>query len=411
MKKLSTIAILLLLSSLFLLGQNPEAQVKKARAAIKDFDIPTADAAYKAAMKLAIDEDEYKTIEVEWKELEKVNILLADGRRSLERNEYDESLRKYSNAIAQMDASKQDVWGKVKGEAYYSKGMVLFRQESPIEAAAEFKSAMAFDREEPKFAKAIEMVRNKHYSEGHKFYKRKDYVSAKEQYAIAVAVDPSFASGFYQLALIAKLDGDLKASENFYRDAVTSDPTHYKGWYGLGSLYYSMGNNNKAIEALKMSISINSNYERAYYVLGQVYDSQKNEKLAIQNLIKAIEVDKGYLRAYELLAKIYIDQEDYDATISLLKGLTGSATSYKTYYRLSQAYNGQENFSSALSAATKALKLKRNWAPALIEKGDALRGLGKNKEAVQSYRVAAEDARWKSVSEYRIDELTKWEGR
>jgi len=326
---------------------------------------------------------------------------------------YAESLKKYGEAITQMDASPHDIWGLVKGEAYYSMGMVYFRQEEPILAAGKFRDAMKYDPEEEKYGKAIQMVRNKHYSEGHKFIKRKDYTSAKVEYEKAVAVDPSFASGFYQLAYIAKRDGDLKSAENFYRDAVTSDPTHYKSWYGLGNLYSDLGNNNKAIESLKMSISINASYPKSYYTLGKVYESQKNNSQAIQNLKKAIEVDKQYTIAYELLSKIYIDQEKYEATISLLKGLTGKTTSYKTHYRLAQAYNSTENYSAALTAASKSASnpKKKNWAPALIEKGDALKGLKRNKDAVIAYRLAAKDARWKSTAEYRIDEMTKWEGQ
>lgn len=410
MRKLALAAILMTLGTLSLLAQYPDQLVDQAREAIRNFDIPTADKAYKDAMK-AVDEDEYKTIQAEWQELEKINILLADGRRSWERAEYDESMTKYKQAIAQMNSSKQDIWGKVKGEAHYSMGMAYFRQEQAIQAAAEFKNAMEFDPQEPKFGRAIEMVRNNHYSEGHKYFKRKDYVSAKEQYEIAVAVDPSFASGYYQLALIAKLDGDLRKSESNYRNAVNSDPTHNKAWYGLGSLYYDMGNNSKAIEALKMSISIDDTYEKAYYVLAQVYDSQKNERLAIENLKKAIEINASYRYAYELLSKIYVDQENWNATIALLKDLKGKSTSRNTYYRLAQAYNGKQDYSAAYTAATKSLASKKNWAPALIEQGDALKGLGKNKDAIIAYRSAGEDARWKSVSDYRIDELTKWEGK
>ncbi len=410
MKKLG-IAVLLLISIMGqLLAQYPDEWVDLAREAIKRFDIPAADNAYKAAMK-GVEEDEYKTIQAEWQILEKINIFLADARRSMDRAEYDEALKKYRDAIAQMDASPHDIWGKVKGEAYYSMGMVYYRQAEPIKAADDFRNAMTFDPEETKYGKAIEMVRNKHYSEGHKYFKRKDYQSARVEYEKAVAVDPSFASGFYQLALIAKKDGDLNLAENFYRDAVTSDPTHYKSWYGLGTLYTEMGNNKKAIEALKMSISINASYEKAYYVLGKVYESQKNNSLAIQNLKKAIEVNKKYTRAYELLGKIYVDQEKYNTTISLLKGLTGKSTSYKTNYRLAQAYNGAGNYSAALTAVSKSLAKKKNWAPALIEKGDALKGLKRNKEAVNAWRSAAKDARWKSTAQYRIDELTKWEGK
>lgn len=412
MKKLVIIAVTLLTIFGHLLAQYPEDLVADAREAIKKFDIQAADQAYKAAMKApGVDEDAYKEIQTEWQTLEKINILLADGRRSLERSEYDESIKKYGEAIAKMDASPHDIWGKVKGEASYSMGMVYYRKGEPIKAAGEFRNSMSFDVEETKFGKALEMVRNKYYSEGHKFYKRKDYYSAKGQYEIAVAVDPSFASGFYQLALIAKKDGDLKLAENYYRDAVTSDPTHYKSWYGLGTLYSEMGNNKKAIEALKMSISINAAYEKAYYVLGKVYESQKNEKLAIDNLKKAIEVNTKYTRAYELLGKIYNDQEKYDLTISKLKGLTGKAVSYKTNYRLAQAYNGVGNHSAALTAASASLAKKKNWAPALIEKGDALIGLDRNRDAISAFRLAAKDARWQSIAKYRIDELTKWEGK
>lgn len=410
MKKIITAALILISIMGQLLAQFPDELVSQAREAIKSFNISTADSSYKAAMK-AVDEDEYKNIQAEWQILEKINILLADGRRSLDRTDYEEAVKKYSDAIAQMDASPHDIWGKFKGEAYHSMGWAYYRQEQPIKAAGEFRNAMSFDPEELKHSKAIEMVRNKHYTEGHKYFKRKDYMSARVEYEKAVAVDPSFASGFYQLALIAKKDGDLNKAENFYRDAVTSDPVHYKSWYGLGTLYSEMGNNKKAIESLKMSISINASYEKAYYVLGRVYESQKSNSLAIQNLKKAIEVKKTYTRAFELLSKIYIDQEKYQATITLLKKLTGKSISYKTNYHLAQAYNGLGNHSAALTAASASLAKKRNWAPALIEKGDALKGLKRNKDAVIAYRLAAKDARWKSMAQYRIDELTKWEGR
>jgi|GEM_PF-340819 len=411
MKKLAIIAVILI--SIFgqLSAQFPEQFVAQARESIKNFDIPAADDAYKAAMGKAIDEEEYKEIQEEWQVLEKINVLLADAGRSMDRSEYTESLKKYSEAMAVMNASPHDIWSKVKAETFYSRGMVHYRLESPIKAAEEFRSAMNFNPEETKYGRSIEMVRNKHYSEGHKYFKRKDYISAREEYEKATAVDPSFASGFYQLALIAKRDGDLNKAENYYRDAVTSDPAHYKSWYALGTLYSEMGNNSKAIESLKMSISINASYEKSYYVIGKVYESQKNYTQATQNLKRAIEVNKQYTLAYELLGKIYVDQEKYTTTIDLLADLKGKSTSYKTYYHLAQAYNGVENYSAALTAASTSLSKKKNWAPALVEKGDALKGLNRNKDAVVSYREAAKDARWKSVAQYRIDELTKWEGK
>jgi len=410
MKNLAVSALIFV--SLFgqLLAQyQDEILVTKAREAIKNFNVPTADSAYKAAMKAAPDEERYNEIQAEWGVLEQINVRLTDASRAMSRSEYDEAYKKYSEAIAQMDASPLDIWGRFKGESFYSLGMVHFRKDEPIKAADKFRDAMQYDTSEDKYGRAIEMVRNKHYTEGHKFLKRKDYESARLEYEKAVAVDPSFASGYYQLAYIAKKDGNFKAAEGFYLEAVTSDATHYKAWYGLGNLYSGMGNNAKAIESLKTSISINPKYEKAYYVLGKVYESQKSYSQAISNLKKAIEVDKKYSKAYELLAKIYIDQEKYDTTIALLRGLTGSTVSYKTTYHLAQAYNAKGNHSAALTAASTSLSKarKKNWAPAQIEKGDALKGLGRNKEAIASYRLAMKDARWKSTAEHLINEIMK----
>ncbi|NQV29856.1 MAG: tetratricopeptide repeat protein [Candidatus Marinimicrobia bacterium] len=408
MKKLAIVAFILISTFGYAVAQyQDEILVAKARKAIKSFNINTADSSYKAAMKAAMDEEDYNKIQAEWQVLEKINILLSDGSRSYDRAEYKDALKKYEDAIAAMNASPHDIWSLVKAEAYYSMGMVHYRRDDPITAADRFRDANRFDLSGEKHGKALEMVRNQAYSEGHKYLKRRDLTSAKAQYEISVAVDPTFAPGHYQLAFIAKKDGDLSAAEKHYRNAVTSDPTHFKSWFGLGNLYYEKGNNSKAIEALNRAISINASYTQAYYVLGQIYENQKNYNLAVQNLKKAIEVDKSYTLAYDLLGRIYVDQEKYELTVALLKGLTGDAASYKTYYYLAQAYNFQEQYSAGLSAASKSLSdpKRRNWAPALIEKGISLKGLDRNKEAIEAWRAAAKDARWKSVAEHLIDQL------
>ena len=210
-----------------------EILVTQARNAIKNFNIVTADSAYKAAMKAAPDEDRYNEIQVEWSILEQINVRLTDGGRALGRNEYDDAYKKYGEAIAQMDASPLKIWGRFKGEALFSMGVVHFRQDQPLKAAEKYREASKFNPAEEKYDKAIQQVRNQHYSEGHKFLKRKDYESARVEYEKSVAVDPTFASGYYQLAYIAKRDGNLKAAEGYYLEAVSSDATHYKAWYGL----------------------------------------------------------------------------------------------------------------------------------------------------------------------------------
>lgn len=389
----------------------PEEMVDQAREAIKISDLTGADQLYKDAMNGTADEDEYAEIRKEWEELEGINILLADGRRAIDRQDYPEALKKYTDAIAAMESAGNEVWFKVEAEALYSMGMVYYKQEQPIEAAEQFRSAMALDAAEDKYGKAIEMVRNKHYSEGHKLYKRKDYGGAYGEYEKAVAVDPSFSSAYYMLALIEKREGRLSDAERSYQAAVQYDPTHYKSWYGLGLMYSDKGQDSKAIEMFQRAIDVNPDYEKALYAIAKVYDNQKKTEQAINALKKAIAIDKKYSNAYELLAKIYIDGERMEETVALLAKLSGPAATNTTYYRLAHAQNALGNYSEALTAANRSLAKKSNWAPALIEKGDALAGLKNKSEAIAAFKAASKDARWKSLAEYRIAELTKWQNK
>ncbi len=403
------LAALLMVGTLF--GQTTDDLVEQARQAIATFDLKGADAKYKDAMNGTADEDDYAVIRKEWEVLEGINVLLSDGRRAIDGQNYSGALSKYEAAIAAMENTESDIWNKTKAEALYSMGMVYYRQENPVEASREFRSAMVYDPSAEKYSKAVQMVRNKYYSEGHKLYKRKDYQGAEDQYSLAVQIDPSFSSAYYMLAVIQKKDGRLDDAEKNYRNAVENEETHYKSWYGLGQIYADRGKDNQAVQMYLKSIAVNPEYEKAHYALAKVYENQKKTDHAITSLKTAIRLDRKYTLAYELLGKIYIDSERYEDAVALLAPLAGPATSYKTYYRLAHGQNQLEKYAKALEAANKSLSKKSNWAPALIEKGNALAGLGRKSEAIASFKAAARDARWKSVAEYRIAELTKWEGK
>ena len=140
-----------------------------------------------------------------------------------------------------------------------------------------------------------------------------------------------------------------------------------------------------------------------------MYESEKNYDQAKKYLIEALKYEKQYARANSLLAQIYNDEKDYNATIELLSSAKGEGVDYKTYYYLAQAYNATQAYDKALTAVNTSLAQKKNWAPSLMEKGDALVGLERPKEAITVFKLAgSKDARYKATADYRINELTKW---
>ena len=76
------------------------------------------------------------------------------------------------------------------------------------------------------------------------------------------------------------------------------------------------------------------------------------------------------------------------------------------YYRLAKAYNSAGNYAAALTAAEKAIQIKRQNAAAYIEKGNALEGMGKKAEAKEAFLLAAQkDKRWNDWVNHHIDQM------
>ena len=78
---------------------------------------------------------------------------------------------------------------------------------------------------------------------------------------------------------------------------------------------------------------------------------------------------------------------------------------WKAYYYLAEAQNRLGECGHAKEAATKCLKIRRNYAPALMELGDAYACLGEEEQALGAYEKAKRDSRWRELAAYKIDSI------
>lgn len=416
MKRIFVIALSMMLSLGVAFGENADAQksIQKARQEIANLQLTEADQDYKQAIDLIEQELDYseaesKAAREEWKQLQNVSQYLADGRRSLERQDYLDAAKKYADAIKTMTNYGDPIWNRTIAEANYQWGMVYYREDKTTDAAAKFREAIKAAPSEENYSKALYNIVVKHYNEGLKYYRRRDYRNAKTEYEQSVLVDPTFSKGYYMLALIAKTDNNADQALDFYQKAIENDPQYELAWFGLGKLYADLGRMSKAVEAFTQTVSINPMYQKAFFERGQAYLTLKKRDKAILDFKQALKLDPEYSLAYESLGQVYNDDKNFEETIKLLSKIKGSKTaSYKTCYSLAQAYNETEAFEDALTCAINSLAQKANWAPAYFEKGRALAGLKRKNEAIEAFKAAAKDGRWKSPAEYEINLLTKW---
>ncbi|PJA54610.1 MAG: hypothetical protein CO167_02930 [Candidatus Marinimicrobia bacterium CG_4_9_14_3_um_filter_48_9] len=417
MKRILVIALSMVMVSLSVaLGQNADAQklIQKARLEIANLQLTEADQDYKQAIDLIEQELDYseaesKAAREEWKQLQKVSQYLADGKRSLERQDYQDAAKKYADAIRTMTDSGNPIWNRIIAEANYQWGMVYYWQDNTTDAAAKFRESIKAAPGEENYSKALYNIVVKHYNEGLKYYKRRDYRNAKTEYEQSVLVDPTFSKGYYMLALIAKTDNNADQALDFYQKAIENDPQYDIAWFGLGKLYADLGRMSKAVEAFTQTVNINPKYQKGFFERGQAYLTLKEKNKALSDFKKALEIDPEYSLVYESLGQFYNDDKNFDETIKVLSKIKGTdAATYKTCYSLAQAYNETQSFENALKCANNSLAQKTNWAPAYFEKGRALAGLKRKNEAIDAFKAAAKDGRWKSPAEYEINVLTKW---
>ncbi|MCF7797109.1 MAG: tetratricopeptide repeat protein [Lentisphaeria bacterium] len=419
MKRLMVLTIVFMAGFGVARAENAEGQalIKQARQAIAELRLSDADAKYKEAIdvieqELDYDEAESKAARDEWKRLQSITQLLADGSRSLERQDYADAGKRYAEAIQTMTSYNDTIWDRAMAEAYYQWGMTFYRKDNTSEAAAKFREAIAKAPDQDNYSKALYNIVVTHYNDGLKYYRRRDFRSARLEYEQSVAVDPTFAKGYYMLALIAKMDNDADKAMDYYEKAIDNDPQYYIAWFGLGKLYADLGRMTKAVDAFARTIAINPTYQKAYFERGQAYLSLKEKSKAIADFQMALSLDDEYTLAYEALGLVYNEDHNYEETIRLLSPTKGTKTaSYKTCYYLGQAYNETKNFEEALRCATNSLTQKSGWAPALFEKGRALAAMNQKTEAIAAFKQAAKDSRWKSAAEYEINLLTKWADR
>ena len=143
--------------------------------------------------------------------------------------------------------------------------------------------------------------------------------------------------------------------------------------------------NNLGVRPFAMIINLEPTYHKAKFSLGRVFFTQQKFDSAINQMEQILELDNEYIKAYELIADIYIKQNNLTlAERYCLDGLEVNSKSYPLYARLAGINNDEEYFDLAMQNANKALDIKRNYGPALIELGRANINL--------CNKVAAEDA-------------------
>lgn len=192
--------------------------------------------------------------------------------------------------------------------------------------------------------------------------------------------------------------------------------------YNRALLQYQQEDFDQAITTLDEVIERNANYAKAYYQKGIVTKNMEGGSLdeALGYFDKAIEVG-NQTNDNEIVSRaqqgasselVYrgaqaIESNNYQSAIDLLnRALEYDSSSEEAYYRLAEAYNGQQQWKEAVDAAQQALEIsnggRTDKAKTYFSLGTAYQGLGQRADACDAFGNAAYGS-FKSSAEHKME--------
>lgn len=192
--------------------------------------------------------------------------------------------------------------------------------------------------------------------------------------------------------------------------------------YNKSLIQSQQKNYQDALTTLDQVIERNSNYAKAYYQKGIVTKNMEGGSLddALGYFDKAAEVAEANgdsqmvaqakkAAAAELAYRgsQAIQNKNYSEGLNLIqRALEYDPESEDAYFRMAEAYNGQQNWQQAAEAAQKALDLsnggRSDQAKIYFALGTARQGMGNRSEACSAFENAAYGS-FKSSAEHKME--------
>ncbi len=269
----------------------------------------------------------------------------------------------------------------------YAVGMSTLRQDPrQVDAAIPmFEEAMRLDAKSalPYAAMAEAYVQKYRNGDGTEWLERAAQMAVK-----AVGLSPDSMNVLVSSGKVAQQKGRYEEAIADFSRAARMDPANPMVWRTIGDAYQSAGREAEAIATYKKAIEVEPNAYQSYYFLGNFYLGRSQWREAEEMYRKTIAIAPGLASAQMNLGLGLKQQGKYaeaEKALLLVQKLRPSA---RLMLNLGALYYEQARYGEALKNFEESAKM--GPVPAALNRnlGDALRQLGKVKEARAEYAKA-----------------------
>jgi len=183
---------------------------------------------------------------------------------------------------------------------------------------------------------------------------------AKEEYHLALKINPNYHSSLNDLGLMAMDEGHLKEAESFFRSGLKIRPDEVFNT-NLGTLFIKKKQYQLAEEYLIKALSLNPEYSDAHNNLGMVYLHFGKLKMAENHFRSAIQFNPNFIQAFGNLGVMYKKTGNLPkAEVALVRALYLDSTNSDILNLLGEVYLQAGLKEIAITKFKEALKFKRN---------------------------------------------------
>ncbi len=134
--------------------------------------------------------------------------------------------------------------------------------------------------------------------------------------------------------------------------------------------------------------------------------ARRARQQAVENLREAAELDPTRSSSWINLGNTLFDLGQYDDALSALtKAEELERRDYRIPNKIAETYLQLGDCAAAEAAASRAIALQRTNANAHAVRAEALECLGRKREAITEYEIAARDSRWRQRATYQAKKL------
>lgn len=186
----------------------------------------------------------------------------------------------------------------------------------------------------------------------------KDFINARDSFALAVELNKNDYKSFYELGLI--LDGTNKkdVAITMFNKALHIKKDFYEAEEALGICYTSQGLYKDALKVYKNALKYHPESYEIYYNIGMIEMEIGEYNKAKDAFKKSGDIKPDLYTAHYNLGNLYFSEGNYNEALEAYKKILVSG-SYgpKGYYRVALCYANLKEYEKAMGALEYAVEL------------------------------------------------------